>query len=48
MTYTVIIKHAGAEARLSCQTMEEAELVQRSFMNWGGLGYDLYIEPEYP
>jgi hypothetical protein len=44
MTYTVIIKHAGEEARLDCDTMEEAQIVRRSFVNWGGIGFDIRIE----
>jgi hypothetical protein len=44
MTYTVVINHAGEEVRLDCDTMEEAQLVRRSFVNWGGLGYDIRIE----
>jgi len=46
MTYIVIIKHEGEEARLPCHTLEEAQLVRRSFINWGGLGYDIAIEQE--
>lgn len=48
MKYTVIIKYAGEEARLPCLTMEEAQLVRRSFINWGGMGYDIAIEQEQP
>ena len=44
--YTVVIRHQGDSARLSCSTLEEAELVRQSFVNWGGLGYDICIEQE--
>jgi len=46
MTYTVIIDHAGEEIRLACDTMEEAQIVRRSFVNWGGMGYSIRIEGE--
>ncbi len=46
MTYTVVINHNGETARLACQSMEEAQMVRQSFINWGGLGYDIYIEQE--
>ena len=44
MTYTVIIQHQGEEAHLSCASLEEARLVRQSFINWGGMGYDIRIE----
>jgi hypothetical protein len=44
MNYTVIINHAGEEVRLSCDTMEEARMIRRSFVNWGGMGFDIRIE----
>jgi hypothetical protein len=44
MDYTVIINHAGEVVRLACETMEEAQMVRRSFINWGGMGYDIRIE----
>lgn len=44
MEYTVIIRHAGEEARLACQSRSEAEQVRQSFVNWGGMGYDIHIE----
>ncbi len=44
MTHTVIIRHAGEEAHLSCASLEEARLVRQSFINWGGMGYDIRIE----
>lgn len=43
-TYIVVIKHAAEEARLVCHTMEEAQVVRRSFINWGGMGYDIAID----
>ena len=46
MTYIVVIQHLGDTARLSCATLQEAELVRRSFVNWGGMGYDICIEQE--
>jgi hypothetical protein len=42
--YNLIIKHQGEEARLVCATLEEAQNVRRSFVNWGGMGYDIRIE----
>ena len=44
MTYTVVINHQGETACLPCATLEEAQLVRRSFINWGGMGYDIDIE----
>ena len=44
--YTVVINHNGESARLSCFTLAEAELVRQSFVNWGGMGYDICIEQE--
>jgi hypothetical protein len=44
MNYTVIINHAGEEARLACDTMEEAQMIRRSFVHWGGMGFDIRIE----
>jgi hypothetical protein len=44
MTYAVIINHAGEVVRLACETMEEAQIVRRSFVHWGGMGYDIRIE----
>lgn len=44
MTYTVVIKHRGETAQLLCSTLEEAQMVRRSFVHWGGLGYDIEIE----
>ncbi len=44
MKYSVIIDHAGEVVRLDCETMEEALMVRRSFVNWGGMGYDIRIE----
>ncbi len=44
MTYTVIIHYAGEEVCLGCVSMEEAEQVRQSFVNWGGMGYDIRIE----
>lgn len=47
MNYTVVIQQDGETARLPCFTLEEAEQVRRSFVNWGGMGYDICIEQEY-
>jgi hypothetical protein len=44
MTYTVVINHAGEEVRLACDTLDEAQLIRHSFVNWGGMGYDIRIE----
>jgi hypothetical protein len=44
MTYAVIIRHAGEEVRLDCDTFEEAQMVRRSFIHWGGMGFDINIE----
>lgn len=44
MTYTVVINHQGETVRLSCESFEEAQMVRRSFIHWGGLGYDIAIE----
>jgi hypothetical protein len=44
MDYAVIINHAGEVVRLACETMEEAQIVRRSFVHWGGMGYDIRIE----
>jgi hypothetical protein len=41
--YTVVINHQGETARLPCESIEEAQMVRRSFINWGGLGYDINI-----
>jgi hypothetical protein len=35
MTYTVVIQQDGEFARLDCETLEEAQLVRRSFVNYG-------------
>lgn len=35
MKYTVVILHDGECARLDCDTLEEAQLVRRSFVNYG-------------
>lgn len=44
MNYIVVINHKGGVARLLCTTLDEAELVRTSFVNWGGMGYDINIE----
>jgi hypothetical protein len=41
--YTVVINHQGETASLTCESMEEAQMVRRSFINWGGFGYDINI-----
>jgi hypothetical protein len=33
--YTVVITHLGEQARLDCATLEEAQLVRQSFVNYG-------------
>ena len=35
MTYTVVISQDGDYARLECATLEEAQQVRRSFVNYG-------------
>lgn len=35
MKYTVVILQDGEYARLACDTLEEAQLVRRSFVNYG-------------
>ena len=34
-TYTVVILQDGATARLNCATLEEAQQVRQSFVNYG-------------
>jgi len=34
-TYTVVILQDGETARLECTTLEEAQLVRQSFVNYG-------------
>ena len=46
MNWTVVITHEGDIARLTCNSLEEAQLVRSSFIHWGGLGYDIVIERE--
>jgi hypothetical protein len=35
MKYFVIIEQAGEQARLECDSLEEAQMVRRSFVNYG-------------
>ena len=35
MKYTVVILQDGGQARLSCSTLEEAQQVRQSFVNYG-------------
>jgi hypothetical protein len=35
MKYTVIIEQDGETARLTCETLEEAQMVRQSFVNYG-------------
>lgn len=35
MTYTVVIMQDGETARLECATLQEAQLVRQSFINYG-------------
>jgi hypothetical protein len=35
MRYTVVILQDGEYARLECHTLEEAQLVRQSFVNYG-------------
>jgi len=44
MIYTVVINHQGEQALLACASMDEANRVRQSFVNWGGMGYDITIE----
>lgn len=46
MTWTVVINHKGDIARLPCVSRKEAELVRQSFVNWGGMGYDIRVVVE--
>jgi hypothetical protein len=41
--YAVVINHLGETARLACHSLEEAQMVRQSFVNWGGFGYDIEI-----
>ena len=38
MTYYVVIEHDGETARLECESLEEAQMVRRSFVNYGKYG----------
>lgn len=42
----VVIIHEGEVVRLECETLEEARRVRTSFVNWGGMGYDIVIRCE--
>lgn len=33
--YTLIIRHYGDEARLQCASLEEAQRLRQSFINYG-------------
>ncbi len=35
MSYVVVIVQNDEEARLLCETLEEAQMVKRSFVNYG-------------
>ena len=35
MKYTVVILQDGGQARLSCSSLEEAQQVRQSFVNYG-------------
>ena len=35
MKYTVVILQDGETARLKCDTLEEAQMVRTSFLNYG-------------
>ena len=41
--YTVVIRFQGDLARLPCDSLAEAQMVRTSFINWGGMGYDIEI-----
>jgi len=43
MTYFVIVEQDGDTARLECETLEEAQKVRRSFVNYGKCS-DIRIE----
>jgi hypothetical protein len=45
MKYIVIIEQDGETARLQCETLEEAQIVRRSFVNYGKCN-DVRIEVE--
>lgn len=44
MTWNVVINYEGEQIRLDCASYEEACMVRTSFVNWGGVGYDIDIE----
>ena len=44
--WNVVINHQGESAVLACSTLEEARLVRQSYINWGGMGYDIDIVAE--
>lgn len=48
MSYTVIINYRNETARLDCETWDQAVMVRQSFINWGGMGYDIEIVAEKP
>ena len=41
--WIVVIKHEGEVVELDCESLEEAQVVRRSFINWGGMGYDIVL-----
>lgn len=45
MKYFVIIEQDGETARLECESLEEAQMVRRSFVNYGKCS-DVRIEVE--
>ena len=45
MTYFVIIEQDGETAQLVCKTLEEAQMIRRSFENYGKCA-DVRIEVE--
>lgn len=45
MTYAVVIQHNGETARLTCHTLEKAQKVRRSFVNYV-VYQEVYIEIE--
>ena len=47
MIYTVVILQDNEYARLECATMEEAQQVRQSFVNYGKC-QEITIEEQYP
>jgi hypothetical protein len=46
MTYIVQIQHNNETANLVCSSFDEAIMVKRSFIIWGGMGYNITIQAQ--